>query len=68
MSRLIYSKNDYFFYKWWKNIYMEQMDLYEKFSNPGVQLTENDFNEWNLLRAYFFGLCDGRKRICEGPK
>lgn len=68
MSRLIYSKNDYFFYKWWKNIYMEQMDLYEKFSNPGVQLTENDFTEWNLLRAYFFGLCDGRKRICEGPK
>ena len=44
------------------------MDLYEKFSNPGVQLTENDFTEWNLLRAYFFGLCDGRKRICEGPK
>ena len=70
MPTLTYKKNDYYFYKWWSEIYKEQMDLYEKFSKPNMtaQTTDRDYQEWNILHAYYFGLCDGRKRVCEGPR
>ena len=62
MPKLTYKKKDYYFYKWWSEIYKEQMDLYEKFSKSQLtaRTTDRDFQEWNILHAYYFGLCDGR--------
>ena len=70
MAKLTYKKDDSYFYKWWKEIYQQQLDLYTKFSTPGIvfaPLTDKDFENWRMLRAYYFGLCDGRKKICPGP-
>ena len=65
MPKLTYKKDDSYFYKWWKEIYQQQLDLYKKFSTPGIvfaPLTDKDFENWRMLRAYYFGLCDGRKK------
>ena len=69
MPNLTYKKNDSYFYKWWKEIYQQQLDLYKKFSTPSLDgyPTDKDLENWRILRAYYFGLCDGRKRICSGP-
>ena len=46
MPKLTYKKDDSYFYKWWKEIYQQQLDLYKKFSTPGIvfaPLTDKDF-------------------------
>jgi len=55
-----YSDNDYFFYKWWKEIYQNETDL-DTFSVPSrlANATDSDFKRWELLRVYFRGLVDG---------
>lgn len=64
-----YNDSDYFFYKWWKEIYQKETDLLETFSVPSrlANVTDNDFKRWGLLRAYFRGLIDGRNRENNGP-
>lgn len=63
----IYQNSDRAFYKWWTNIYQEDMDLYEKFSKPNTSISQRDHIKWGKLRAYYNGLCDGRKRVNDGP-
>lgn len=62
----VYGNNDSAFYKWWKNIYQNDMDLYEKFSKPSI-VRQREHIKWAKLRAYYSGLCDGRKRVNYGP-
>ena len=62
-----YENNERAFYNWWNNIYQEEMELYYKFSTPKSDITQRDYIKWGKLKAYYYGLCDGRKRLNDGP-
>ena len=68
MPTSIYKDDDYYFYRWWKTIYKDELDLYKRWSVPETAgVLEQDRMRWGVLRAYFRGLCDGRRCICERP-
>ena len=64
-----YTDNDYFFYKWWKEVYQKETDLLYTFSTPSclAVATVEEVKRWELLRLYFRGLVDGRRRENNGP-
>ena len=65
MPKHIYKRGDAAFYKWWEHIYQKEMDLFETMKTGCA--TTYDMREWEKLKAYYHGLCDGRKRTNEGP-
>ena len=65
--RHVWSKNQGAFYRWWRNIYKEDMDLLYLFSTPTATITQTDYIKWGKLYGYYFGLCDGRRRVNDGP-
>ena len=66
MPKKLYQDSDYYFYQWWKTVYQDEMHLYDKFSKPDP-INESDFKRWEILRAYFRGLVDGRRRQVQRP-
>lgn len=66
MAKQYYKDDQYHFYQWWKDVYQQEMDLYERWSSTGAML-DGDYKRWEILRAYFRGLCHGRKRVTERP-
>jgi hypothetical protein len=69
MPKQIYKKNDSYFWMWWENIYKKELDNFQRWKNP-LTIPDPDSTDSNRrlkLQAYYYGLCDGRKRINEGP-
>jgi hypothetical protein len=69
MVRFKYAKSDYYFYIWWETKYKKELDNFNKWKNP-LKIPEVNSEDWNrrlLLQAYYYGLCDGRKRENNGP-
>ncbi len=69
MTKSIYKKGDYYFWIWWETIYKKELDNFIRWKHPST-IPEVDSTDWNRrlkLQAYYHGLCDGRKRINEGP-
>ena len=69
MPRHKYQKGDYYFWIWWENIYKKELDNFSKWKKPST-IPEPGSKYWirrENLQSYYHGLCDGRKRINEGP-
>jgi len=69
MPRFKYQKGDYYFWIWWETIYQKELDNFHSWKKA-TTIPAPDSRDWNRrleLQAYFHGLCDGRKRINEGP-
>lgn len=69
MSKLKFKKGDKYFWFWWENIYKQELDNFVRWKHPNT-IPEPNSSDWNrrlILQAYFYGLCDGRKRVNEGP-
>lgn len=69
MPRFKYEKGDYYFWMWWETIYKNELDNFQSWKHPST-CPNPDSKFWNRriqLQAYYHGLCDGRKRINEGP-
>lgn len=60
-----YKRGDAAFYTWWEKVYQQQMDLFQ-ICSTGMG-TRDDMVQWEILKAYYHGLCDGRKRVNPGP-
>ena len=67
MLRFKYEKGDYYFWIWWKTIYKKDLGGYESWYKVKTipKVGSNDFFHREKLQAYYHGLCDGRKRICD---
>jgi hypothetical protein len=69
MPRFKYQKGDYYFWIWWETIYQKELDNFHSWKSP-TAIPKPDSRDWKRrleLQAYYHGLCDGRKRINEGP-
>lgn len=69
MPRQKYQKGNFYFWMWWENIYKKELDNFNRWKHPNT-IPEPDSKDWNrrlILQAYYYGLCDGRSRINEGP-
>ncbi len=69
MPKHKYEKNNYYFWMWWEKIYEKELDNFERWKNPATVPNPNSIY-WDRklkLQAYYYGLCDGRKRLNEGP-
>ena len=69
MPRHKYQKNDNYFWMWWETIYKKELDNFQRWKSP-LNMPEPDSKDWNRrfkLQAYYYGLCDGRSRVNDGP-
>ena len=69
MPRHKYQKSDHYFWMWWEKIYKKELDNFQRWKSP-LTIPEPDSKDWNRrlkLQAYYYGLCDGRERVNEGP-
>ena len=69
MPRHKYQKNDHYFWMWWETIYKKELDNFQRWKSP-LNMPKDGSTDWDRrlkLQAYYYGLCDGRSRVNDGP-